>query len=282
MQKEKIAEDIVSYIGEMKKLGVEITLCDLDRSFYAENKDFLPYNGHTCAYCMAVKSLEGFHAKCVQRQTSLQGIGEEGILSVCYAGVAEYFFPIVYEGKHYGFICAGGSKTESGIGREVTMAAGERAERFQRLYETSLSDKLPEKSHIAALIRPLRYMIRQFLEEAAHKAPLGAQDELYAAALKYLEEKYTEKFNLKEFADKLGYSESYLCRVFKRKNGKTVFAFVEWLRMKKAEEMLLYTSLSVTEIAYCLGYSDSGYFGSQFRKHTGVSPSVYRKKKIDF
>lgn len=62
-----------------------------------------------------------------------------------------------------------------------------------------------------------------------------------------------------------------------RRQEKTVFAFLDWLRLKKAAELLRTTRLSVTDIAYCTGFSDSNYFTNAFRKREGCSPSVYRK-----
>jgi AraC-like DNA-binding protein len=49
----------------------------------------------------------------------------------------------------------------------------------------------------------------------------------------------------------------------------------------EAERLLLNTPLSVTEIAYELGFSDKSHFGKYFRKTTGESPARFRQKIMD-
>ena len=51
------------------------------------------------------------------------------------------------------------------------------------------------------------------------------QDELYFAAVKYLEERYTEKISLQALSHKLGYSVSYVCRIFKKRAGRPSLPF---------------------------------------------------------
>jgi AraC family transcriptional activator of pobA len=48
--------------------------------------------------------------------------------------------------------------------------------------------------------------------------------------------------------------------------------------VRKAHNYLIYTSLSVSEIAYALQFADAGYFTRFFRKQTGLAPGAYRAK----
>ena len=48
-------------------------------------------------------------------------------------------------------------------------------------------------------------------------------------------------------------------------------------RMTRAKELLAGTDRPITEIAFDVGYNDSNYFSTAFRKHEGISPSQYRK-----
>ena len=52
--------------------------------------------------------------------------------------------------------------------------------------------------------------------------------------------------------------------------------------MEKARELLRTVNLSITEIAYQLGYTNPFYFTNVFSKQNGISPSEYRKKFSDF
>jgi AraC-like DNA-binding protein len=49
------------------------------------------------------------------------------------------------------------------------------------------------------------------------------------------------------------------------------------IRMKKVIELLKDTNLTVSEVAYEIGFSDPGYFGKVFAKEYNMSPSEYRQ-----
>ena len=49
------------------------------------------------------------------------------------------------------------------------------------------------------------------------------------------------------------------------------------LRVQKAKELLVKTNFSITEIAYQVGFNDSNYFTSIFKKYAKITPMKYRK-----
>ncbi len=82
--------------------------------------------------------------------------------------------------------------------------------------------------------------------------------------------------SLTEISRKYFMSVTYLCMYFKEKTGTTVKSYIIDQRMKKAADLLLYTDLKVTEVAYAVGFSDQSYFTKSFTKYYGVSPSHYK------
>jgi two-component system response regulator YesN len=46
--------------------------------------------------------------------------------------------------------------------------------------------------------------------------------------------------------------------------------------MDKAKQLLLQSTLAVSEVAFAVGYTDPNYFSEAFRKYEGVSPSEYK------
>ncbi|MDE7145485.1 MAG: AraC family transcriptional regulator, partial [Duncaniella sp.] len=54
--------------------------------------------------------------------------------------------------------------------------------------------------------------------------------------------------------------------------------FLRRIRMQRAEKLITDTSLTFSEIAFSVGFSDPKYFTKCFKKDTGVTPSEYRKK----
>jgi AraC family transcriptional activator of pobA len=83
---------------------------------------------------------------------------------------------------------------------------------------------------------------------------------------------------ISEFALELKITQVHLNRICQAVKGKTAQQIVQAHTIRKAHNYLLYTSLSVAEIAYELQFVDPGYFTRFFRKQTGLSPGAYRAK----
>jgi len=85
-------------------------------------------------------------------------------------------------------------------------------------------------------------------------------------------------YNVKDFAEQLGYHPVYFSRMIKIKTGKTV---LEWIMNKKISQAKFLLkddeNSSIKEIAYKLGFSAPSHFSSYFKKHTNLSPSEFRK-----
>ena len=65
--------------------------------------------------------------------------------------------------------------------------------------------------------------------------------------------------------------------VFRQATGMAPYAFVQKQRMKRAQELLLSTDLSISEIAAAVGQHDPFLFSRNFRKQCATSPTEYRK-----
>lgn len=86
------------------------------------------------------------------------------------------------------------------------------------------------------------------------------------------------KTSLQDLAKQESTTEKYMIRTFKDKYGVTPYAYLIQKRIEAAEELLRTTELSVKDIAAKLAFSDSNYFSRAFKKHTGLSPVVYRRQ----
>ncbi|KRF08097.1 hypothetical protein ASG89_16840 [Paenibacillus sp. Soil766] len=74
----------------------------------------------------------------------------------------------------------------------------------------------------------------------------------------------------------MGKTPPYLITCFSQAFGCPPLQFMHKLRLAKAEELLLSTERSIEEISLELGYCDSTYFYSVFRKHHGTGPLAFR------
>lgn len=73
-------------------------------------------------------------------------------------------------------------------------------------------------------------------------------------------------------------SPDYFRRHFKNKTGKTPVQYLTDLRIKTAIKFLEYGFTSIAQIADITGFGDPFYFSRVFKKHTGISPSQWKKK----
>ncbi|HVK46879.1 MAG TPA: helix-turn-helix transcriptional regulator, partial [Pseudobacter sp.] len=86
---------------------------------------------------------------------------------------------------------------------------------------------------------------------------------------------------LKELSRDLDINPSYLSREFSKHFGNLTFGeYIRTQRIEKAIELMQDPSYSLTHIAYLTGFSDQSHFTRIFKKHTGSSPSQYRKKNV--
>lgn len=97
-------------------------------------------------------------------------------------------------------------------------------------------------------------------------------------ALHFIHHHYSEDINISTVAGKLGISEGYLSRIFKKETDYTFTNYLIYYRIKLAMDLLKDYRLKVYEAAYQVGYSDTAYFSVQFKKIVGISPSEYQER----
>ena len=81
-------------------------------------------------------------------------------------------------------------------------------------------------------------------------------------------------------SQKLHYDYSYLSNLFSEVEGITIEKYLIAQKIEKVKELLKYDELTLSEIAYRLGYSSVAYLSSQFKKQTGLTPSFYKSQKL--
>ena len=84
--------------------------------------------------------------------------------------------------------------------------------------------------------------------------------------------------NVKGLAERAGFSERQLRRIFHREVGATPKALVRITRVRAAAAMIRGTDEALTEVAHHHGYFDQAHFVRDFRSMVGVTPGVYRRQ----
>ncbi len=96
-------------------------------------------------------------------------------------------------------------------------------------------------------------------------------------ACSYIQENCDQPLSLNMVASHVGFSSYYLSRLFKQ---TTSYSFVEYLtlhRVKRTQQLLADTRLSITEVSYQSGFTSISTFNRVFHQFMGCSPSDYRK-----
>ncbi|MFC4598089.1 response regulator transcription factor [Cohnella hongkongensis] len=94
----------------------------------------------------------------------------------------------------------------------------------------------------------------------------------------YVHEHYAEPITLGALADAVQISKNYLGQIFRGVMGESFNQYVTRIRMEKAKRLILEGNHFVYEIAEMVGYNNTPYFSSQFKKYIGVNPTDLVKK----
>lgn len=100
--------------------------------------------------------------------------------------------------------------------------------------------------------------------------------QLIEAVKLYIEQNYTEDIALKTIAAQFKISSGYLGRLFREHEGVSVADYINDIRLKKAEELLLSSDLSVNVIMERSGFFNESSFYKLFRRVYGTTPNNYR------
>ena len=90
------------------------------------------------------------------------------------------------------------------------------------------------------------------------------------------------KINLSAYlSEQLKQEYTNLSSIFSEVENQTIEKYFIAQKIEKAKEMLTYGELTLSEIAYQLNYSSVAHLSAQFKKVTGITPSVYKAASTD-
>lgn len=112
-------------------------------------------------------------------------------------------------------------------------------------------------------------------EEKAYEETFHLDELRYM--VRFIQNHYSEKITLEEIAAAGNVCRSGCCKLFQNFLHASPIAYVINYRIHRSMELLLNTKLTVTEIAYHCGFSNTSYYIKMFKKTAGMSPLEYRK-----
>ena len=94
----------------------------------------------------------------------------------------------------------------------------------------------------------------------------------------YIDQHYSEAISLEEIAKAVKANKYYLAHVFKNETGFSPLHYVSRRRLGEAQNLLINTDMSITQIAATVGYNNSNYFQNIFRRYMGMDTGLLSQK----
>jgi AraC-like DNA-binding protein len=94
----------------------------------------------------------------------------------------------------------------------------------------------------------------------------------------YLDEHYAEDISLEQLAALVHWSPFYLLRVFRREVGLPPHAYLESVRVRQAQNLIL-RGLPLAQVAYDTGFSSQSHLTNSFKRHIAVTPGQYAQQR---
>jgi AraC-like DNA-binding protein/quercetin dioxygenase-like cupin family protein len=120
--------------------------------------------------------------------------------------------------------------------------------------------------------------ITRIIDSQAIEQEKPAPDSLSRRIKQFIDVNYTKNIPLSEIANRLYISPYYLAHIFKEETGYSPINYLIQRRIGEARKLLLTTELTVQQIGEQVGYENANYFSTIFKKLTGETPSIFRKR----
>ncbi|MBN2133699.1 MAG: helix-turn-helix domain-containing protein [Sedimentisphaerales bacterium] len=159
----------------------------------------------------------------------------------------------------------------------LSRAAVEGGVNIDTMLERNLSyvDKVMRIDNQEDLCAWLSTALNEFIE-LVYSAQDARKVSQIRPAINYIDANFDKPIALAEIARASHLSVSRLAHIFKEQMGVTLIEYVTGVRMERAQELLLGTSRSCTEICFDVGYNNQSYFTRTFKSQVGVTPRQFR------
>lgn len=150
----------------------------------------------------------------------------------------------------------------------------------RKIIHSSLDNK---REIISSLLTSITYMTVNLL--SSHIAAVRQQqdastlrvNQMYEQFISLVSEYHTKERGMGFYANKLCITPKYLSKVVKQASGRSGPEWIDSFVILEAKNMLKYTDRPVKEIVWQLHFPNPSVFNKFFKKHTGLTPSEYRK-----
>lgn len=135
---------------------------------------------------------------------------------------------------------------------------------------------------VSGLIAATIYKVGDIMYHCLAEHPEGQNnshnraEEYFKQFTHLLGEHFREERSVGFYARQLCITPKYLTTLIKRISGQSVSEWIDNYVILEAKTLLKYSTMSIQEIAYYLNFPNQSFFGSYFKRNTGMSPSQYK------
>jgi AraC-like DNA-binding protein len=157
---------------------------------------------------------------------------------------------------------------------------------YLQIHQEYISNSSSKYKIIGHLLAVLLYKIKEYFWQDYNPIYEGNRSSQIVKSFKQLLEKHYRDlssgkaettFRVQDYASAQNLNPNYLSNVIKTKTGKPIAVWIADKTITEAKSLLQNSDLSIKEITYKLGFSETAHFSNFFKKHTHISPIQYRK-----
>ena len=247
----------------------------LSYAFYKEGKDFsiiANVEREGDEFCKRINSTNRGMELCRCSDIALLSeCREKGrpVSHICHAGVKDTVVPIRKDGVIAGFVVIGRIRTEEAFFDYAPKLSwlGDSKEALDERYSRLAYFSEEQMSGLIELVSKIVFDSAVMIEH----------DDLAKEAEEYIRNNLSSDLSVSALCRRLFISKNGLYNLFRETFGVTVNEYVTERRLERARELIL-EGESISTSADAVGIGNYKYFSRVFKKHTGISPTEYRKK----
>lgn len=119
-----------------------------------------------------------------------------------------------------------------------------------------------------------RYLLNENFNDLKISQNTGKKIELVKSVISFIRENYSEDISINEVCNHVGFSVSYMCHVFKEVTGKTIVAYINFVRCSGARRLIKTGRYNISESATLCGFNSLPYFSRTYKEIFGTTPSI--------
>ena len=148
-----------------------------------------------------------------------------------------------------------------------------------QLRKTFEKDSLYQQQQLQGLTLAFLFKCKALFEQfRKEQSPRSKQQDLYFRYLQLVNRFFLNYRSVEEYAAILNVTSNYLSAAVKTVSGRGTKSFLDDRLLTESKNLLVYTSLTVSEIAFDLRFSEPTHFIRFFKKLTGTTPAEFRRK----